>query len=220
LASILEFTQHPVSRGWVAHRLRESLCRDMAGWRGNLAKRRTRFEQWLEQAVHEEMVRASGQGRDFLADHLMEAQASLQRKVRGFPDRLAKAIEQALSLTFEGARFHPELTGPRYPDVRIGKVFDIQVDLLWLLIPMGVLGPWFERHFLGLVPWEAENDLSRLSNQWAEAANACIDGPVSEAMALMRQERKALEALTAVVEGPREEIQQALGALGGFSIDS
>ena len=143
----------------------------------------------------------------------MEVQLSLQHRVRGFQDRLAGAIQQALGMTFEGARFHAELPGPRHPDIHLGKVFDTQVDLLWFLVPMRILGPLFERHFLKLLPWEAEKHLSRLSNQWAEAANTCIGELVSQAMGFMQQELATLESLTDTAEDRREEIREALEVL-------
>jgi len=155
---------------------------------------------------------ASDHFQAFRGEVQRHLQASLQRQVRGFQDRLARAIERALGLTFEGARFHAELSNPRQPDVRVGKVFDSQVDLLWFLIPMGVLGPLFDRHFLKLIPWEAEKNLSRLANQWAEAANACIEGLVSQALDFMRQELKTLESMT-MAGDRREELESALAIL-------
>jgi hypothetical protein len=204
-------------RGEMTRQLQESLRRDMAGWKGNLAKRRARFEHWLETALQEEMSRVSNQGHDFLGGFLVEAQTSLQRTVRAFQDRLAEAIQRALGLTFEGARFHAEIEEPRHPDVRIGKVFDTQVDLLWFLIPMGIFGPLFKRHFLGLLPWEAEKHLSRLANQWAEAGQTCLNSLVAQALDFMRQELSTLESLTLTAEDRRTEIQAALAILGeGF----
>jgi GTP-binding protein EngB required for normal cell division len=200
-------------RGEVQRRLQEGLRRDMANWKGNLARRRARFEQWLEQALHEEMSRVSASGQGFMASRLLEVEASLQRKVRGFQDRLAKAIEAALGLTFEGTRFHAEIADLHQPDVRIGKVFDTQVDLLWFMIPMGILGPLFDRHFLRLIPWETEKNLSRLANQWAEAANACIDQLVAQAQDFMRQELETLESMTTMAGDRREETAVALDTL-------
>jgi hypothetical protein len=178
-----------------------------------LAERRTRFEQWVEQALSEALSGVSEQGPGFLANHLLEAQASLGRQVRGFQDRLAGAIEQALGLTFEGAHFQAELAAPRHLDVRLGKVFDTRVDLLWFLIPMGLFSPLFDRHFLGLIPWEVEKNLARLANQWAEAAEACIDGLVAQALAFMRRELSTLEALTLPSTGSEKALQQALDLL-------
>jgi hypothetical protein len=200
-------------RGEVTHRLRESLQQEMTGWKGNLARRSERFERWLDTALKGEMSRVTEHGRDFLEAFLVEVQSSLQRRVRGFQDRLAGAIQQALGISFEGARFHAELSEPRHPDIHLGKVFDTQVDLLWFLVPMGILGPLFKRHFLKVLPWEAEKHLSRLSNQWAEAANTCIEELVSQAMNFMQRELATLESLTDTAEDRREEIREALEVL-------
>ncbi len=203
-------------RGEVARRLKEALQKEMTGWKGNLARRSEQFECWLETALREEMFRVTEYGHGFLEAFLVEAQSSLQRRVRGFQDQLAGAIQQALGLTFEGARFHAELSEPRHPDIHLGKVFDTQVDLLWFLVPMGILGPLFERHFLKLLPWEAEKHLSRLSNQWAEAANTCMDGLVSQAMDFMQRELATLESLIDTAGDRRGEIREALEVLEGL----
>jgi hypothetical protein len=206
-------------RGEITRRLQTSLRRDMLGWQGNLAKRRARFERWLEVAMQEEMAQASGHGQGFLSDFLVDAQSSLQRSVRAFQARLAGAIERAFSLSFEGARFQAAIEEPRHPDIRIGKVFDSQVDLLWFLLPMGILGPLFERHFLNLLPWETEKHLSRLANQWAEASQACLDSLVSQAMDFMRQELATVESLSITAVDRRGEIQEALDRLEALEMD-
>ena len=200
-------------RPGLARRLREDLQRDMKGWTGHLGRRRERFERWLDAALREAMAEAAPSGHEVMDACLLEAQASLQRLVRAFQDRLAEAIRRALGLDFEGARFQAEIAAPREPDVRIGKVFDTQVDLLWFLLPMGLLGPLFERHFLKLLPWEVEKSLSRLANQWAEAGQAGLQGLVDQALAFMRQELATLDALTLGAEDRRADLQQALRSL-------
>ena len=200
-------------RPGLARRLREHLQRDMKGWTGHLGRRRERFELWLEAALREAMAEASPSGHEVMDACLLEAQGSLQRLVQAFQDRLAEAIRRALGLDFGGARFQAEIAAPREPDVRIGKVFDTQVDLLWFLLPMGLLAPLFERHFLKLLPWEVEKSLSRLANQWAEAGQASLQGLVDQALAFMRQELATLDALTLGAEDRRADLQQALRSL-------
>ena len=200
-------------RGEITRHLRDALRKEMAGWTGNLARRRQRFEAWLEQALHEEMSRASSYGPEFLEEFQREAQTSLHRTVRAFQDRLGAAIERALGIAFEGARFHAEIPEPRRPDVRVGAIFDTHVDLLWFLIPMVLFGRLFERHFLGLLPWETEKHLSRLANQWAEAANSSIRGLVGQALSFIQQELATVENLSMCSEDARPEIQEALRAL-------
>ncbi len=200
-------------RPGLARALREHLQRDMKGWTGHLGHRRERFEHWLEAALRETMAEVSPSGREVMEVCLLEAQASLQRLVRAFQDRLAEAIRRALGLTFEGARFQAEIAAPREPDVRIGRVFDTQVDLLWFLLPMGLLGPLFERHFLKLLPWEVEKSLSRLANQWAEVGQASLQNLVVQALDFMRQELATLESLTLGAEDRRAALRDALARL-------
>ena len=205
-------------RPGLARDLRERLRGEMKGWTGHLGRRRERFEQWLEAALRKAMAEVSPSGHEVMDACLLEAQTSLRRLVRAFQDRLAEAIRRALGLDFEGVRFQAEIAAPRHPDVRIGRVFDTQVDLLWFLIPMGLMGPLFERHFLKLLPWEVEKSLSRLANQWAEAGQAGLQDLVDQALGFMRQELATLESLTLGAEDRRADLQQALRSLEGVPL--
>lgn len=200
-------------RGEVTRNLRTTLQPEMATWKGHLGKRRERFEQWLGKALESEMARISESGLDFLQPFLEQAQMSLHRTVRAFQDRLAHAIERALGLCFEGATFRADLVEPRQPDIRVGKVFDTQVDLLWFLIPIGIFGPLFRRHCLRLLPWEAEKHLARLAHQWAEAGQSALDDLVAQAVAFMNQELATLGTLAATAEDRAPELAEALAWL-------
>lgn len=206
-------------RSEVAHNLRTSLLPEIDTWKGHLGKRRERFEQWLGKALESEMARVSESGLDFLQPFLEQAQGSLHRTVRAFQDRLAQAIARALGLPFEGATFRAELVEPDQPDIRVGKVFDTQVDLLWFLIPMGVFGPLFRRHCLKLLPWEAEKHLARLAHQWAEAGQTALDGLVTQAVAFMNQELATLGTLAATAKDRGPELAEALAWLEAWSSD-
>ncbi len=205
------------SKGEVAWRIVDALGAEMRGWDGNLAQRSQRFQNWLEGALKVEMSSMSYAGRDLVTSHLVDAKESLQRTVRAFQDRLAAAIEKALALSFEGAEFQLEVRGPAEPDIRIGKVFETQWDLLWFLIPMPVFSPLVARHFLRLVPWETEKQLSRLANQWAETMEASLESLASKAAAFMREEMTALESMAASSEDRMVEIQTSLRSLEAMS---
>lgn len=200
----------------VARNLQADLRPEMATWKGHLGTRRERFEQWLAKALETEMARVSEQGLDFLQPFLEQAQGSLHRTVRAFQDRLAQAIERALGLRFEGATFRTDLMEPRQPDIRVGKVFDTQVDLLWFLIPMGIFGALFRRHCLKLLPWEAEKHLARLAHQWAGAGQFALDGLVAQAVAFMNQELATLGTLATTAEDRAPELAEALAWLDGW----
>lgn len=199
--------------GEVTGRLESALREKMAGWTGNLAKTTQDFQEWLGDALDEELGRVSMSGEGFLSGFLHKAGASLQRTVRAFQDRLAKEIERALGISFEGARFHAEIEEPKQPDIRVGRTFDANIEILWFLVPMRIVRPAVNRHFLKLLPWEAEKNLSRLAAQWAAAVDASVDDLARQALEFMQNELSTIEGLVAGGDDRREEIRKALSEL-------
>jgi GTP-binding protein EngB required for normal cell division len=197
-------------QGTVAGRLSEALPDRMEGWKGNLAKTTRQFQGWLAAALEEELAKVSAPGGDPLSGFLFQARASFSRTVRAFQDRIAKEIESALGLSFEGAQFSVEISEPSRPDVRTGRTFDTGVELLWFLIPMGIFGPLVRRHFLRRIPWEVEKNLSRLAAQWADAVNVSIDDLVRRSMAFLADELATIEDLVENAPDRGRDIQKAL----------
>ena len=202
----------------VTGRLAEALREAMTGWKGHFARVTREFEGWLADAMMEEMGAVSLHGEGHLAGFLFRAQASVERSVRAFADRLAKEIERALGIRFEGARFDPQVEEPAHPDVRLSPAFDTHFELLWFLIPMPVFRPLVRRHFLRRVPWETEKNLSRVAAQWADAVGASIDGLFREATAFLGREIETIAGLIGEADaGNRvEEIRAALAELDGL----
>jgi len=157
-------------------------------------------------------------GEGHLAGFLFRAQASVERSVRAFMDRLAREIERALGIRFEGARFDPQVEEPAHPDVRLSPTFDTPFELLWFLIPMPVFRPLVRRHFLRRIPWEVEKNLSRVAAQWADALGASIDVLFRDATAFLEREVGTIAGLVGEAEaGNRgEEIGAALAELDGL----
>jgi GTP-binding protein EngB required for normal cell division len=201
--------------GEVTGRVTANLREAMAGWKGNLARVTREFEGWLADAMMEEMGGVSLHGEGHLAGFLFRAQASVERSVRAFVDRLAGEIERALGFQFAGARFDPQVEEPAHPDVRLSPTFDTHFELLWFLIPMPVFRPLVHRHFLRRIPWEVEKNLSRVSAQWADAIGDSIDGLFRDATEFLDREVGTIEGLVGDAEaGNRgEEIRTALAEL-------
>jgi GTP-binding protein EngB required for normal cell division len=182
-------------------------------WTGNLDKVTRKFQEWLLEALEEELAEVSFYGETHLAGFLVTAQSSFQRAVRAFQDRLAKEIENALGISFTGAQFHAEIEEPTRPDVRVGKTFDTQIDLLWFLIPMRVFRRAVFRHFRKQIVWEVEKNLSRLASQWAEAVNRSIDDLARQALTFMKNELATIRGLVEGAEDRRADIETALAEL-------
>jgi len=182
-------------------------------WTGNLAKITRAFREWLLEALEEELAEVSYYGETHLAGFLITAQSSFQRAVRAFQDRLANEIERALGISFTGAQFHAEIEEPARPDVRVGKTFDTQIDLLWFLIPMNLFRPLAFRSFRKQIAWEVEKNLSRLASQWADAVDRSIGSLARQSLEFMRDEHATIRSLVENAEDRRDDIGKALAEL-------
>lgn len=132
--------------GEATRRVTANLREAMAGRKGHLGRMTREFEEWHADVMMEEMGAVSLHGEGHLAGFLFRAQASVERSVRAFVDRLGREIENALGIRFEGARFDPQVEEPAHPDVRLSPTFDTYFELLWFLIPMPVFRPLVRRH--------------------------------------------------------------------------
>jgi GTP-binding protein EngB required for normal cell division len=204
--------------GEVTGRVTAALREAMTGWQGHLGRVTREFEGWLAGAMMEEMGAVSLHGEGHLAGFLFRAQASVERSVRAFADRLAGEIERALGIRFEGSRFDPQVEEPAHPDVRLSPTFDTHFELLWFLIPMPVFRPLVRRHFLRRIPWEVEKNLSRVAGQWADAMGASIDVLYRDATAFLRRELETIGGLVgeADVGNRLGEIRAALVELAAL----
>lgn len=200
----------------VTRRLEEALQSAASGWTGTLAETTRKFQEWLAQALEAELSSVSANGEGYLAGFLHKARASLNRTVRAFQDRLAKEIERALGIAFEGALFDAGIAEPKRPDIRVGKTFDTNVELLWFLVPMPLVRRAVNRHFLALLPWEVEKNLARLAGQWADAASASIDELARQALEFMEREVATIERLVGRGDDRRERIRAGLAELGAM----
>jgi hypothetical protein len=76
--------------------------------------------------------------------------------------------------------------------------------------------PLIERHFLRLIPWEAEKNLSRLAGQWADAVNASIEDLTGQAERFMEEELATIERMVSHAADRRPVIEEALATLDGL----
>lgn len=124
-------------------RLTASLRAVMQQWTGHLRRTAEQFAGWASDALYAELgPLLHREGDELTARHLVAAQESLTRVVRGFQDRLATEIDQALHLTFAGFSFERTIRHPERPDVRVNRVFDIPFEILWFVIPMPIVLRW------------------------------------------------------------------------------
>src|ERR1035441_8349796 len=82
---------------------------------------------------------------------------------------------------------------PRTPNIRVGRVFDRNWELLSPILPVWTIKAVVRRHFARTIPYLVEQNLSRLTTQWEESINVPLFGVEKEA-------KRRLDELMATVE--------------------
>jgi len=82
---------------------------------------------------------------------------------------------------------------PRSPDIRVGRIFDHNWELVSAAVPMSLLQVAVKRHFERRVADVVFMNLSRLASQWEEAAGGAL-------VTLERDSIGRLDTLIATIE--------------------
>ncbi|MBN1276101.1 MAG: dynamin family protein [Deltaproteobacteria bacterium] len=183
-------------------------------WKGHIGKVTADFRQWIEKDLlsHLEAI-STTKGEQLATLYLPEALSSSSRIVRAFQDRLSQRIKEALHITFAGAEFDAHIERPESPDIRIGYVFDTDLEFVWFLIPMCIFRPLINRHFLKLLPWEVEKNLYRLSAQWSEAIFRSIEDISKQAKSFMEDELTTIANLLSQTDNSLSDLENAFSLL-------
>ena len=198
----------------ISNNLSYELHSQMPHWKGHLGKVSEGFGQWIEKDLSSHLEALSTtKGEQLASRHLPKALDSFSRMVRAFQDRLNQHIQEALHITFSGAEFEARIEKPVHPDIRIGKVFDTDLELIWFLIPMWIFRPLINRHFMNSLPWEVEKNLYRLASQWSGAIFRSIENLSGQAKVFMENELNTVENLLEKADDNRSLIEKNISAV-------
>ncbi len=103
---------------------------------------------------------------------------------------------------------------PKSPDIRAGKIFDRNWELLSFLLPMALIKGLVRRHFEGRVGDAVAMNLSRLASRWEEIVNASLSALEREAIQRLDSLIATVEKLTAVDGREAVQIRTDLASLG------
>src|SRR5207244_11258232 len=118
-----------------------------------------------------------------------------RRIVGAFLDRLSRNIHEAMGVVVSPAAWEARRPQVAVVPIAVGRAFMVNWELLWWLLPMGLVGGLFRRHLLGRVTWEVEKNLHRLAGDWAGAVDAAVAGLRSQATAWVDAELATLGRL-------------------------
>lgn len=81
---------------------------------------------------------------------------------------------ETLGVPLRSTELELAIEDPKSPDVRVGKIFDRNWELLSWLIPMALVQGAVRKHYHRKVEDLVFTNLSRLASQWASIANASL----------------------------------------------
>jgi hypothetical protein len=186
---------------------------DMKAWRGNLWHLTRRYEQWVADAMTEEMQRISRREHRHFYGTLKKVHASLARSLEAFRMLLNGNVQKVLGVGLAEAEWDIKIAEPEQPDIRTFRASNYNLDLIWFLIPMYLFRRLFEKKFVEKIPWEVETNINRLAAQWEERINAAIDGMHRQAVQYVKDETATIESLLSGARGQTEEIRQMIADL-------
>jgi hypothetical protein len=177
----------------VRQRILTGLASQFPAWTRSLSSVLARFDEWLCDGMAREMAQLSKQHHgDFVAP-VQRVSRQLSQSLQDFRNRLSERTLEALGVPLRTTQIDLQTQDPRSPDVRVGKIFDRNWELLSFLVPMALVQGVVQRHFERKVVEVVFMNLSRLASQWEEIVNGSL-------AALERESMRRLDGLIATIE--------------------
>jgi GTP-binding protein EngB required for normal cell division len=192
------------TRSMVSHRLEthqndlerallEAFEREFPKWTNSLATMLSSFEDWLASAVRDRLSVLSIRERSSFLAPLHKVRTQAFRALQQFRDRLSDRTMRAFGVPLRTTETEIDVVEPRAPDIRVGRVFDRNWELLSPFLPVWPIKAAVRRHFARTISYAIYLNLSRLSSQWEESVNGALWGVDKEA-------RRRLDELLGTVE--------------------
>lgn len=161
--------------GPTRRRLLDEMQSEFPGWTRNLNQALVEFDGWLGKTLTREMAAVSSRHREQFIEPVLHVGRQLSKALQDFRNRLSERTLEALGVPLRTTEVELYTREPHTPDVRVGKVFDRNWELLSAVVPMAVFRSTVKRHFERKVGETVFVNLSRLVSQWADAVNASLD---------------------------------------------
>jgi GTP-binding protein EngB required for normal cell division len=181
------------SEAFIRRELIEDLERDQSSFPNSFARILEFFGQWLSADMSAKLIAVSGVKRNEFVQPLADVQRQYQRLLQNFRDKLSERTFALYGIPLRTTEPDIRPEPPKMPDVKIGRVFDHNWELLSPIIPMSMLRQAVFRRLRRKITDETFKNLSRLSSQW----NDIVTGAIFQ---LQREAESRVEDLLATVE--------------------
>ena len=106
-----------------------------------------RFDDWLGVVLTSDMAELSRKHRDEFVEPVRRVSRQLSQSLQDFRNRLSERMLVTLGVPLRTTEMELQTRSPRSPDVRVGKIFDRNWELLSWLIPMALVQGVVLRHY-------------------------------------------------------------------------
>ncbi|MGO9255584.1 MAG: dynamin family protein [Bryobacteraceae bacterium] len=162
-------------------------------WTKSLGTMLSSFEDWLASALCDHLAVLSIRERGAFLAPLHKVRKQAFRALQQFRDRLSDRTMRAFGVPLRTTETEIEVVEPCTPDIRIGRVFDRNWELLSPILPVWTIKAAVRRHFARTISYLVYQNLSRLGAQWEESINGTLWGVEKEA-------RRRLDELMGTIE--------------------
>jgi len=188
VGSRLETHQNDLERA-----LLEAFESEFPKWTKSLRMMLSSFEEWLAGALRDELTVLSIRERSSFLAPLHKVTKQAFRALQQFRDRLSDRTMRAFGVPLRTTETEIKVVEPSTPDIRVGRVFDRNWELLSPVLPVWMIKAVVHRHFERTISYLVFQNLSRLASQWEESINGVLWGVEKEA-------RRRLDELIGTVE--------------------
>lgn len=182
----------------------------------NLYRLTRAYSAWAENLFRSEIARISAAERTAFLVPLKEAESTFSRSARGFRDRLASNVQNALGIVLIEPEYKPDIEEPTNPDIDVSYPYLWNIDLLWFLIPMSIFRAIVNRNLLSKIAFEAWKNISRLAFHWTEAINAGIEAIHRYTGDYISREVATIENLLSCQNTDSARAEDALAEMNGL----
>jgi len=155
-------------------RLMDGLESEFPNWTRSLAAMMDGFDEWLGALLTENLAVASEAERCRFSHPLQQTSKQVFRILQDFRDRLSAGTMRVFGVPLRTTEIEIEVRQPEAPDVRVGRIFDRNWELLSPVVPVLLIRGLIRRHFERQVSYRVFTNISRLVSQWEERINRAL----------------------------------------------
>jgi GTP-binding protein EngB required for normal cell division len=177
----------------VRKKLQESLDHEFPSWTRSLRVVTEKFDNWLGVVLTSDMAELSRKHRNEFVEPVRRVSRQLSQSLQDFRNRLSERMLETLGVPLRTTEMELQTEDPRSPDVRVGKIFDRNWELLSWLLPMALVQGVVLKHYHHKVEDLVFTNLSRLASQWEDIVNASL-------LALEKESTRRLDGLVGTIQ--------------------